>query len=213
MNLGHTRRSTLHLQMGQETIYLLLTIAVFAALVLAAYVAVSRKFEDPPIITLSESQGFFFKTGSADLSKAFADQLRVKIAPRVREIAERYDAHTVEVIGHTDEVPLGPTIAGRSNLDRTLVPWFTGNSATAPAVSDNAGLGMARAVSVARALRESGLAKSFTIVPLSAGAFLKPDDTVTDGTTLAPDETRRRIEIRVRRSARQIRPATAPSRS
>jgi flagellar motor protein MotB len=200
MRLPTSNRSTLHLQMGQETIYLLLTMAVFAALALATYVVRQRRpYEDPPIISLSEAQGFFFATGSAELSSTFRQQLVGPISQKVRAIADKYDAHTVEVIGHTDEVPLGGT---RSDLDATLVPWFLGKQNRPPVASDNTGLGMARAVAVARALRESGLSQGFTIIPLSAGSILRPDDTVTDGEAPVADEKRRRIEIRVRRRAK-----------
>jgi flagellar motor protein MotB len=199
MKLAKANRSTLHLQMGQETIYLLLTMAVFVALILAAYIAKQPKpYEDPPIITLSEAQGFFFSTGSAELSNKFRQQLSGPISQRVRSIADKYDAHTVEVIGHTDEVPLG---GAKSDLDLTLIPWFLGKRTREPVASDNIGLGMARAVAVARALRDSGLSKGFIVIPLSAGAAVRTDDTITDGASPQADEKRRRIEIRVRRQA------------
>lgn len=192
-------RSTLHLQLGQETIYLLLTAALFAAVVMATILASQAKpHEEPPIITLSEADGFFFQTGSAALSKQFESRLESTVVPRLVELAIRYDASVIEVIGHTDEVPLRRGQTG--NLDRTLVDWFAGRSTMPPTAADNMGLGMARAVSVARALRSSGLKAPLTVVPMSAGPFLKPDDTVTDGSSVVAAEKRRRIEIRLRRS-------------
>jgi hypothetical protein len=88
---------------------------------------------------------------------------------------------------------------GADNLDTALVPWFTGASAMTPTAHDNVGLGMARAVAVARALKAAGVDKGWTIVPLSAGPFLKPNDQVTDGKRKGADEAERRIEIRLRR--------------
>jgi outer membrane protein OmpA-like peptidoglycan-associated protein len=193
-------QSTLHLQMGQETLYLLLTSAIFATIVLIAYVAYERRhYEDPPIVTLREADGFYFRPGSSQVSPRFAHQLKARIAPRLKMLATRYDARTIEVIGHTDEVPVGRTGA---NLDQTLVEDFIGKPGREPIPADNAGLGLARAVAVARALRSDGVGDGFVIVPLSAGPFLKPDDKVTGGGGGA-DESRRRIEIRLRRPHRR----------
>jgi len=59
---------------------------------------------------------------------------------------------------------------------------------------------MARAIAVAHVLRESSLRDRFQIIPMSAGAFQRPNDTAAlAGGTALPDRARRRIEIRVRR--------------
>lgn len=195
-------RSTLHLQMGQETIYLLLTVAIFAAFVMAVYIVRDKgPQEDPPIITLAEANGYFFDPGSAQINQSFRERLLSLVGPKVQDIGEKYDAKVIEVIGHTDELPLRQRGAISSNLDRVLVPWFLGQKADEPHAEDNIGLGMSRAVAVSKVLRSSGLGKKFTIVPLSAGAFLKPDDTVTDGSEVRDAQERRRIEIRLRRRA------------
>ena len=113
-----SKRSTLHLQMGQETVYLVLTMAVFATVVLSAMLYKTRQpFEDPPIITLAEADGFYFAPGSPAISQDFDRQLRATVVPRLRTIADKYGAYTVEVIGNTDEVPLGPSLRRGSNLD------------------------------------------------------------------------------------------------
>ena len=199
-----SKRSTLHLQMGQETVYLVLTMAVFATVVLSAMLYKTRQpFEDPPIITLAEADGFYFAPGSPAISQDFDRQLRATVVPRLRTIADKYGAYTVEVIGNTDEVPLGPSLRRGSNLDGSLAAWLTERSVGNPIAYDNVGLGMARAVAVTRALRQAGLDNEFAIVPLSAGPFLRPDDTVADGSDKVDDQTRRRIEIRLRRRARR----------
>jgi flagellar motor protein MotB len=193
-------RSTLHLQMGQETIYLLLTAAIFSTLLLIGYVSYERHhFEDPPIVTLNEVDGFYFRPGSPEVSPGFQRQLAQTIAPRLRAISERYGATVIEVIGHTDAARMRLSEAGPDNLDETLKPWLTGRGDTLPVAHDNVGLGMARAVAVARALRAAGIGRGFTIVPLSAGSFLKPNDRVDDSDETGQDERQRRIEIRLRR--------------
>jgi outer membrane protein OmpA-like peptidoglycan-associated protein len=187
--------------MGQETLYLLLTSAIFATIILLTYVHPPPPLPrpEPPIITLKESDGFYFQPDSSDISSHFAAQLRDTIAPKLRELGERYNAKTIEIIGHTDEVPIGSSGHRLDNLDKTLIPLLNGNPIAEPVAGDNAGLGMARAVSVARALKADGIGASFTIIPMSAGAFLRPDDHVTEGLQSIPDESRRRIEIRLRR--------------
>jgi len=195
--------------MGQETIYLILTIAVFVAVALAVYIihqhkpADSKQVEDPPIITLSEADGYYFQPGSPLVSQPFAEQLRSKIAPKLKQIAQDYNATIVEVIGHTDEVPFGRARRQLSDLDATLIDWYNSRIERVPVPFDNFGLGMARAVAVARALKASGLGDEFSIIPLSAGPFLKLDDTVTDGRDATAAENRRRIEIRLRRKTKR----------
>ncbi|OYY89759.1 MAG: hypothetical protein B7Y45_10850 [Sphingomonas sp. 28-66-16] len=188
--------------MGQETIYLLLAVTMFTTIVLAAYLLALRqevKQQDPPIIVLPEAEGYYFGAGSAALSGDFENRLRRLVIPRLREIGATYDATVIEVIGHTDEIPLHGHGQLPSNLDAVLVPMFVGDAPAEPVAADNAGLGMARAVAVARFMRESGLSSKFTIIPLSAGPFLKPDDTALSAGEAVADEARRRIEVRLRR--------------
>lgn len=66
---------------------------------------------------------------------------------------------------------------------------------------------MARAVEVAAVLRAK-LGADLIIVPLSAGPFLRVDDTAMHAGEAVPDEQRRRIEVRVRR---QVRAGSEPS--
>lgn len=200
------RASALHLQIGQETIYLLLTIGLFASLLLALYVATMRgPTEQPPIVTLSEADGFTFPTGSAAIGRDFALELKRTVAPRIGDLSRRHQAPIIEVIGHTDEVPLGGRALG--DLDRSLVGWLNGDNRAEPVSGDNVGLGMARATAVARALRAAGLGSGYVIIPLSAGPLIKPGDVVTDGRGARDDRGRRRIELRLRR-----RPVAEPPR-
>lgn len=192
------------MQMGQETIYLLLAVAMFSTIMLAAFLVATlreKRREEPPIIVLPEAQGFSFAAGSAALTPGFEDRLRRLVIPSVRDIGRRYSASVIEVIGHTDAVPRRSG-ALRSNLDTVLVPLLLGRDTASPIAVDNAGLGMARAVAVARFMRREGL-RDFTLVPLSAGPFLKPDDTIIDRGDAASEESRRRIEVRLRRRERR----------
>jgi flagellar motor protein MotB len=195
-------RSTLHLQLGQEIIYLIMAIAVAAALYLAAQRAADRRNEiDPPIILMREADGYYFPSGSALLSSQFKQKLRTEVIPRLEATGRAYHATVIEVIGHTDEVPLRLDRRHEANLDRSLLP-FLENGTGEPLAADNVGLGMARAIAVAHVLRQSNLAQHFQIIPMSAGAFQRPDDTASlSGGTARADQERRRIEIRVRRQS------------
>lgn len=151
----------------------------------------------PPIINLSEAKGYSFAVGRAELSPEFSEQLKSSIADDVVAIIERYDASVVEIIGHTDEQPMAPR---PSNLDTNLIHVLKGDaSVDALLPGDNAGLGMARAVSVARLLRADPRFADVTVLPLSGGQMILPGDLVTDGSSAGDARDRRRIEIRVRR--------------
>ena len=195
-----SHRSTLHLQLGQETVYLIMAIAVFAAVYMAVLLRrPNEPIKDPPIIVMKEADGYYFPTGSSSISPAFARKLTAQVLPRVREIGRQYNAGVVEVIGHTDEVPLRRISRFETNLDSALMPLLNGRSGSPPVAADNIGLGMARAVAVARLLRQQPDMEQFQIVPLSAGPFSQTNDTVSRGDDTIADRERRRIEIRVRR--------------
>lgn len=196
---GARRRSMLHLQLGQEIIYLIMAIAIFAAFYMAIQLTRDRRPEkDPPIILMREADGYSFPTGSALLSPEFGRKLNEEVVPKVQETGTAYRATVIEVIGHTDEVPLKLGRRLEADLDKTLLPLLlTGKGE--PVAADNAGLGMARAVAVAHLLRKSPLGSRFQIIPMSAGPFQRPDDTAAVGGAAVADEARRRIEIRVRR--------------
>lgn len=193
-------RSTLHLQLGQEIIYLIMAIAIAVAFYMAVLQAKDDRPEiDPPIIVMREADGYYFATGSALLSPEFERRLRSEVIPRLEVTSRAYRATVIEVIGHTDEVPLREERRHGANLDRSLLP-FLQDGVGEPIAADNVGLGMARAIAVAHVLRESSLRDRFQIIPMSAGAFQRPNDTAAlAGGDAVPDQARRRIEIRLRR--------------
>lgn len=117
--------------------------------------------------------------------------------PKLLAAGEDFDVDVIEVIGHTDEQAI---FQKYSNLDKELLEVAKGTGAiSALQPGDNAGLGLARAVSVARALAASGRLGKFRILPLSGGQLIDTNDTVAQGTGGDVRE-RRRIEIRLRRS-------------
>jgi flagellar motor protein MotB len=239
----------LHLQLGQEVIYLLMSIFALASLILALYLAQARREaptstaaeqisnlkkskeqllleietlkvalkarekqlleqikglnDRPPIITLAEDQGYKFESGDASLTPAFREKLTREKVPELIRYASAYGVNVIEVIGHTDEIPVGNRT---SNLDYLLIPFLRSGTAPEPMqqlqATDNAGLGMARAAAVARyLLADPGLkALKMQILPLSGAQVIDVHDALSVGSDQREDRNRRRIEIRTRRA-------------
>jgi outer membrane protein OmpA-like peptidoglycan-associated protein len=153
----------------------------------------------PPIIALSDADGYQFRTGSAELSPSFLGKLTGEIPAEIFENIRKYDVDVIEVVGHTDEQPLG---LRQSNLDRDL-PSVLNNEASVASLmpADNAGLGLARAVSVVSVLRQSPMLAGYKLIPLSGAQLVNTDETLAIlGTTTGDIPQRRRIEIRLRKS-------------
>ncbi len=160
-----------------------------------------KKGEWPPFFSLSEAGGYYFESGKATLRPEFVRRLRSTIIPLLKRNIDDYGVDIVEVIGHTDEVPM----AGISDLDTRLIPASQGSLPTEALHStDNAGLAMARAVAVVRILRADARLAGTTILPLSGAQMIVPVDRMADGSQSQSDQRRRRIEIRLRRSTEQV---------
>jgi outer membrane protein OmpA-like peptidoglycan-associated protein len=154
----------------------------------------------PPIIALSDADGYQFRTGSAELSASFLGKLAHDIPAEIFETIKKYDVDVIEVVGHTDEQPLG---LRQSNLDRDLPSVLNNEASVASLIpADNAGLGLARAVSVVSVLRQSPILAGYKLIPLSGAQLVNTDETLAIlGTTTGDIPQRRRIEIRLRKSA------------
>src|SRR6516225_4052605 len=61
----------------------------------------------PPIITMSEAGGYFFESGSAELSPVFHYTLLNETPQKILDNIRKYDVDVIEVVGHTDERPIG----------------------------------------------------------------------------------------------------------
>jgi outer membrane protein OmpA-like peptidoglycan-associated protein len=216
---GRAGAGFLHLQLGQEIIYLMLAGALAAAIFMASLVAGRRELEEeiarlravetPPIVTLAEAQGYSFASGSADLSPEFRDLLVSNVIPQVVELSERYGATVVEVVGHTDESPIRATTP--SNLDRRLLAYLDGAPGEPLHASDNAGLGLARAAAVARVIRTHPDTEGLTVIPMSAAQTTERGDIVATAGGELNEQDRRRIEIRLRRPVLQEQEAQGAS--
>jgi flagellar motor protein MotB len=155
----------------------------------------------PPIITMSEAGGYYFESGSAELSQSFRETLVAQTPAKILDYISKYDVDVIEVVGHTDERPIGFRPSS-SNLDRDLAPVLKSEIGVGSLVpSDNAGLGLARAVSVVSVLRQSPLLAPYKLIPLSGAQLVNTDETLAlDGGMGGDVQARRRIEIRLRKS-------------
>lgn len=163
-------------------------------------VVATKPHDWPPIISLSELGGYNFASGSAELSDDFKTKLR-DLSKTIASIAKSYGVDVIEVIGHTDEQAMS---GESSNMDKGLQPVLAHKveiGTLHPA--DNAGLGLARAISVTSILRDMPELKGFTILPMSGGQLILPGDRLTDGAQAGDVKARRRIEIRVRQRSRE----------
>jgi outer membrane protein OmpA-like peptidoglycan-associated protein len=153
----------------------------------------------PPIIALSEADGHFFKIGSAELSPEFRQELIDSWPERIAARMKEYGVDVIEVVGHTDEQPLG---ARQSNLDRDLLSVLRSEANIANLIpADNAGLGLARAVSVVSVLRKSKTLAGYKLIPLSGAQLVNIDESLAIAGSPGDIPERRRIEIRLRKSA------------
>ena len=152
----------------------------------------------PPIISLSEAKDYSFKVGSASLASEFEAAIKGDIAAKILETLKQYDADIVEVIGHTDLQAMAQSRS--TNLDKNSTNFLSKSSNIELMAKDNAGLGYARALSVAKQLMNLPEFDGYKILPYSAAQMISPDETINrEGSTVSPKELRR-IEIRVRRS-------------
>jgi flagellar motor protein MotB len=148
---------------------------------------------------MSEADGYFFKTRSAELSPNFRVALITETPVEILQYLKKYDVDVIEVVGHTDERPIGARQF--SNLDRDLTSVLQNTEDVASLLpADNAGLGLARAVSVVSVLRQSPLLSGYKMIPLSGAQLVNTDETLALDGSMQDVQQRRRIEIRLRKS-------------
>jgi flagellar motor protein MotB len=163
----------------------------------------------PPIIRMSEADGYFFKSGSAELSPTFHDALVNKTPGEILSYIRKYDVDVIEIVGHTDERPIG--VRQYSNLDRDLLSVLKNTAGVVSLIpADNAGLGLARAVAVVSVLRQSPLLAGYKLIPLSGAQLVNTDETLAIAGSPGDIQQRRRIEIRLRKSVPNDTTASIP---
>lgn len=153
--------------------------------------------DQPPIIVLTEAEGFSFATGRADIAPAFQQALREQIIPELLRLGQLYHATIIDCIGHTDE----QQVFGVSNLDTTLLARIHHRTGQPLVAGSNADLGLLRCWEVIRFLQTDDRLAGFTLYGYSAGPTVLPSGAIAmPGQEPRDDATRRRIELRLRRA-------------
>lgn len=165
---------------------------------------IRERDDKPPIITIADS-GVFFPAGSAVVTPAFESYLHARgfdeIASEIirRNSKGALNVDTLEVIGHTDGIPLKK---GSGNLDAALPKVLAGTDAalTGLIAGSNNDLGLLRALAIKQAWQRfvAGHAHRTQIEPIkvrtySAGQTLP----VEPGRFDVEDARARRIELRL----------------
>lgn len=151
--------------------------------------------DQPPIITISDTEVFSFPSGTADVTSAFRSFLTFTVVPRLVNLMQRYTCDIVEIVGHTDS----QRVRTRSNLDDALLKVLAGRrDRLAP--GSNADLGLMRAWAVAEILSADGRLSGKTFYGYSAADAIAPNGGLAPSIVRPPTMAdRRRVEIRVRR--------------
>ncbi len=163
-----------------------------------------------PIIVLSESDGFSFERGEFELNEKFQQALTNSIIPKIQGVlSEKARSITaIEIIGHTDEKPFlhdkdNDNVAEWGNLDDLVIAVLDGTTSVQDLkADDNAGLGLARALSVREFLVQNADLDDTPIHAYSASYTVHRNGTSAGGTLqyglTSFSTNRRRIEIRIR---------------
>lgn len=164
-----------------------------------------QRRDNPPIIILNEQeQRFRFQLGSARIPTYFAQALTERIIPLLDSLSESYGCDAIEVVGHTDGVPIHNL---ESNLDSDLAGSFSRGRVEGLTPGSNLDLGMMRARAIIQLFQQGQLAGWFESIeyffPYSAGQMIKLDRTLTAIDSEENDLARRRIEIRLLNSKRR----------
>ena len=163
-------------------------------IMLVVYMALTAQPKPPPIITISEAEGLRFPSGSAELTDAARLVLVSAVVPIVRKHAAECRCDILEVIGHTD----GQELRAVSNLDRAL---DVKSGSVAPLIpGSNTDLGLLRAWSVIGEFQKVPGFAGMRFYGYSAGQTILPHGELAGNERGSEEESRRRIEIRLRRS-------------
>ena len=158
--------------------------------------------ENPPIIILSEKEkSYRFDLGSAKIPAPFELALKNRIIPILDSLSLVYNCDAIEVIGHTDGVPVN---SSKSNLDDSLITSFNQNRVEKLTPGSNVDLGLMRSLAVIQILKQSqkkgNLKKIKYFFPYSAGQMIKTNKLLMQIDSFEKNKARRRIEIALLKS-------------
>ncbi len=161
--------------------------------------------ETPPILLIKD-ENYRFDPGSAGIPPAMLNYITNKLVPDIEKTTKKFTINTVEIIGHTDEQPIGSV---PSNLDKNLEAAASsqGSVSTLKAGS-NADLGLMRSLAVVKELltiqKQQGKMPKIKFRAYSAAQLILPNGQFAPIPQERQSEaTRRRIEIRFTRLGKE----------
>ncbi len=181
-----------------------LILAVLLLVLILWIVDISMRRPDKPLVfPLQEASGYVFTSGSSNVSPEFEGRLEQNIVPKILAIIKDYPIEVIEVIGHTDGIPVR---SRASNLDTKLRNFQFGptsaNVIRQLQIGSNADLGLARALSVAAALfnifarSNDPRLKQLVFRVYSGSQLISPNNNILQGAQNKNVPSRRRIELR-----------------
>ncbi|MFM6794082.1 MAG: flagellar motor protein MotB [Dolichospermum sp.] len=179
--------------------FMILVLFLFLTIIISQ-ISDKKSTDAPPIIVIKDEGAYRFASGSAEISQEMSNYILQKIVPEIEARTKQYGINVVEIIGHTDGQANGQVT---SNLDVNLENVVSGNIPVGNLrAGSNADLGLMRALSVVKALRDIQT-KENRLSGLSFRAYSAAQLILPNGQFAAiarqDDVTRRRIEIRFTR--------------
>ncbi|MDB9454584.1 OmpA/MotB family protein [Dolichospermum circinale] len=179
--------------------FMILVLFLFLTIIISQ-ISEKKATDAPPIIVIKDEGAYRFASGSAEISQEMSNYILQKIVPEIEARTKQYGINVVEIIGHTDGQANGQVT---SNLDVNLENVVSGNIQVGNLrAGSNADLGLMRALSVVKALRDIQT-KENRLSGLSFRAYSAAQLILPNGQFAAiarqDDVTRRRIEIRFTR--------------
>jgi flagellar motor protein MotB len=179
--------------------FMILVLFLFLTIIISQ-ISGKKSTDTPPIIVIKDEGAYRFASGSAEISQEMSNYILQKIVPEIEARTKQYGINVVEIIGHTDGQANGQVT---SNLDVNLENVVSGNIPVGNLrAGSNADLGLMRALSVVKALRDIQT-KENRLSGLSFRAYSAAQLILPNGQFAAiarqDDVTRRRIEIRFTR--------------
>ncbi len=162
----------------------------------------SANTRTPPILEIRDENSRF-EPGSAVVPPAMLDYIKIKLVPNIKKTTKDYNINTVEIIGHTDEQPIGTST---SNLDNYLERAANLKSSMSNLkAGSNADLGLMRSLAVVQELlriqRKDKSMAGIKFRAYSAAQLILPngDFAPIPQQQRQSEAKRRRIEIRFTR--------------
>jgi hypothetical protein len=220
-------RSQLHLQMGQEVIYVLMALGLMATLVLAFTLFSEHDCAFPANVDTarcSRSERIKARSPAPQVVRSLPEKppildltersgfyfdsgsivLRADFAARLQEdiipqIVTLSNLYRATVIEVIGYTDGVPVKGAVSSMDRKLLGFLNGSEdASAPTAADNVDLGMGRAAAVIRVLQSDPRLSKLTMLPLSAGQTTGPDDRLVSNRDVPAISDEQRRRIEIR---------------